>query len=252
MSPFISIYLNQSILVLRDDLDFNRGRSTLTEIIDEPALRNRIHVFNDRFHAGELLTEKLIEYKDRRDTYVLAIPAGGVQVAFMISKKLKLPLDLVITRKLHVPWNKEAGFGAVSWNGNVIVNEPLVSSLGLTKEDVDQCVLEEKKVIQRRMELYRGDKPFPDLKGKTSIIVDDGLASGFSMLTTVKTLRQEHVKENVVAVPTAPKTSINLIEPYVDKIVCLNIRSGPMFAVADAYKVWYDLEDNDVLDILNR
>ncbi len=224
----------------------------LTDIIDEPALRNRIHVFDDRFHAGELLAEKLTEYKDKRDMYVLAIPAGGVQVAFMVSKKLNLPLDLVITRKLHVPWNKEVGFGAVSWDGNVIVNEPLVASLGLKKEEVERCVLEEKEVIQRRMKLYREDKPFPDLKGKTLIIVDDGLASGFSMLTTVKTLKQKGVKKNVVAVPTAPRTSIKLIEPYVDKIVCLNIRSGPVFAVADAYKDWYDLEDDDVLDILSQ
>lgn len=222
----------------------------MVEIIDDPGFRDRIHVFDDRFHAGVLLTEKLREYEGREEAYVLAIPAGGVQVAFSVVKRLRIPMDLVITRKLHIPWNREAGFGAITWDGITFLNEPLVSALGLTKESIDRCVEEEKEVISQRLKLYRGDRPFPCLKGKIAIVVDDGLASGFSMLATVKSIKQRGAREIVIAVPTAPISAINLLRPHVDKVVCLNIRSGPVFAVADAYKVWYDLEDEDVMNIL--
>jgi putative phosphoribosyl transferase len=224
----------------------------MADIIEEQTLRNMLRVFEDRFHAGELLTEKLKEYKGKKDAYVLAIPAGGVQVAHIITERLMLPLDLAVTRKIHVPWNKEAGFGAISWNGDVTLNKPLVVALGLTEEEVDRCTREEKKIIKRRLRLFRGEKPFPSLKNKIVILVDDGLASGFSMLTTVKAIQKIGVKEIVVAVPTAPESSIKLLKPLVDKIICLNIRSGPVFAVADAYRLWYDLDDEDVLNLLKN
>jgi putative phosphoribosyl transferase len=158
----------------------------MAEIVDEPNFRNRIHVFDNRIHAGELLAQKLEDYQGKKDAYVLAIPAGGVQVAFIVAQRLTIPLDLAITRKLHVPWNKEAGFGAISWDGTMFLNEPLIASLRLTKDDIDRCLDEEKDVIRSRMNKFRGNKPFPDLKDKSVIIVDDGLASGFSMLTTLK------------------------------------------------------------------
>jgi predicted phosphoribosyltransferase len=224
----------------------------LAEIIDESSFRNRTYVFDDRFHAGELLAQKLKEYVEEKDVLVLAIPAGGIEVAAIVAKRLGFPLDVVITRKIHIPWNKEAGFGAVSWDGTVFFNEPLISDLGLSKEEIDRCVAEEKEVIKKRLKKFRGDKHFPDLKDKTAIIVDDGLASGFSMLTTVKTIRRREVKAIVVAVPTAPDSAIELIRPHVNRIVCLNIRSGQFFAVADAYKVWYDLEDKDVMRVLKQ
>ncbi len=224
----------------------------MVDILEEPTFKNKIHVFDDRFHAGQLLSKKLLEYKDKEDVYLIAIPAGGVPAAYIISKTLNIPLDIAITRKLHIPWNKEAGFGAISWNGIMFLNEPLIASLRLTKEDIERCITEEKVIIKKRLKKFRGDKPFPELEGKRVIIVDDGLASGFSMLTTLKSIKQKSVKEVVVAVPTAPSSAINLIKNQVDKIVCLNIRSGSFFAVADAYKVWYDLEDEDVIEILNR
>lgn len=224
----------------------------MADILEESNFRNRIHMFDDRFHAGELLAGKLKEYTGRKDAYVLAIPAGGVPVAFAVSEKLKIPLDLVITRKLHVPWNREVGFGAVSWDGTMFLNEPLKASLGLRREDIDRCVEEEKEVIRRRLKKFRSDKPFPDLKDKTAIIVDDGLASGFSMLTTLKTIESMDVHEKIVAIPTAPVSAISLIRSYANKVVCLNIRSGPAFAVAEAYKEWYDIEDEEVMDLLKR
>ena len=224
----------------------------MAEILEEFGLRNRVHVFDDRFHAGKLLARKLEDYRGKKDVRVLAIPAGGVQVAYEVSKRLGLSLDVVVTRKIHVPGNREAGFGAVSWDGLVFLNEPLVAALGLTEVEIDQCVEEEKEVIRRRLKTFRGERPFPHLDDKRVIIVDDGLASGFSMLTTLKALNQRGVKKAVVAVPTAPERAINLIRPHADRIFCLNIRTEPFFAVADAYRVWYDLGDEDVVEVLNR
>jgi len=224
----------------------------MAEVVEEPSFRNRTYIFKDRFHAGDLLAEKLREYEGREDAYVLAIPAGGVQVAFPLVKRLRLPLDLAVTRKLHVPWNREAGFGAVTWDGTIFLNEPLVSALGLTKEEIDSVVAEEKDEIRRRTKLFRGDKPFPDIRDKVVIIVDDGLASGFSMLATAKSIEERGTREIIVAVPTASLSAIDLLKPRVDKIVCLNIRTGPVFAVADAYREWYDLDDEDVVKLLSK
>ena len=207
-------------------------------------------MFEDRFHAGELLTKKLVEYKGK-NALVLAIPAGGVQVAHVVAKKLELPLDVALTRKIHIPWNKEAGFGAVTWDGTTILNEPLVATLGLTKETIDRCIIEEKKAIKRRLEMFRGKKPFPPLKNKAVILVDDGLASGFSALATLISIRRKGPKEIVVAVPTASLDAIERIKPHANKIICLNIRTGPVFAVADAYKLWYDVDEEEAADILS-
>jgi len=154
----------------------------MAEILDEHGLRNRYHVFEDRYHAGEMLSEKLEEYVDRSDVCVLAIPAGGVQVGVVIAERLRAPLDVVVTRKLHVPWNREVRFGAISWDGLMFLNEPIVAALGLTREEIDRCVEEEKEAIEKRLRKFRDDMPFPDLDGKTAIVIDDGLASGFSML----------------------------------------------------------------------
>lgn len=219
------------------------------EVYDEPNLRNKTHVFRDRFHAGELLAKKLAGYKGE-DAQVLAIPAGGVQVALVLAKTLGLPLDVAITRKIHIPWNMEAGFGTVTWDGVIILNEPLVDALGITKEIIDRCILEEKKAIERRQEIFRGRKPFPHVKGRVVILVDDGLASGFSMLATLTSIKRENPKETVVAVPTASSSAIELVKPHADKVFCLNIRTGPVFAVADAYEHWYDLDEGEVVDLL--
>jgi putative phosphoribosyl transferase len=224
----------------------------MAEIVEDSHFRNRIHVFEDRAHAGELLAGKLQAYTGTLDTWILAIPAGGVPVAAVVSQKLTVPLDLVVTRKLHVPWNREVGFGAMSCDGTLILNTPLIASLGLSMAEVTRCVGEEKEVIRRRVKRFRGDKPFPDLKAKTVILVDDGLASGFSMLATLKTIESLGAKERIVAVPTASISAIALIQSTADRIICLNIRSGPVFAVADAYKEWHDLEDEDVLRVLQQ
>lgn len=223
----------------------------MNKVLDEPSFRNKTYVFKDRFDAGEILAKKLMWYKGK-NAYILAIPAGGVQVAYALARTLEFPADLALTRKIHIPWNKEAGFGAVTWDGVTILNDSLVVTLGLTKETIEKCIHEEKKAIERRQEIFREKKPFPSLKNKVVILVDDGLASGFSMLATLISIKQKNPKEIVVAIPTASSDAIERIKPHADKIICLNIRSTPVFAVADAYQNWYDLDDEDVVDILKK
>jgi len=172
-------------------------------------------------------------------------------VAAKIAFRLKLPLEVAITRKLHVPWNPEAGFGAVTWNDIVEVNQSLANQLGLSKTQIEKVIKEEKEVIKQRRKLY-GKEEFSDLERKHPIIVDDGLASGFSMLTTAKAVERYKPSSITVAIPTAPLSSIELVEPHVDEIFCLNIRTGRYFAVASAYENWYDLSDEEVLGYLEK
>jgi predicted phosphoribosyltransferase len=222
------------------------------KIIEEPALRERLRVFRDRFQAGSLLAQKLREYCGKENVIVLAIPAGGVPVGYMVAKELGVPMDVVIVRKAQIPWNTEAGFGAVAWDGETVLNEPLVEQLGLTREEIEESISKTKRNIQERLRKFRGDKPMPQLRDKVVILVDDGLASGFTMLAAARSVRKSVPKNVVVAVPTASLGAIELLMPEVDKIACLNIRSGPSFAVADAYENWYDLTNEEVLKILKK
>jgi putative phosphoribosyl transferase len=227
------------------------GKMTRGNLIEEPRLRNKTFVFEDRAHAGTLLAEKLTGYTET-DAFIFAIPAGGVPVAAVLSQRLQVPFDVLVVRKIHIPWNREAGFGALSWDGAILFNEPLLELLGLTQEEIERCIVDEKKEIKKRLRMFRGDKPFPDVVGKTAIVVDDGIASGFTMLVALSSLRRKKPKEIVVAVPTASLSAVQMIRTEADTVVCLNIREGRAFAVADAYKKWYDLENTDVVAILKE
>jgi len=222
------------------------------KILDEPELRNKRHVFKDRLHAGELLAKKLKKYAIKNGVHILAIPAGGVPVGYALARGLNRPLDVIIVRKVQIPWNTEAGFGAISWDGTVILNMPIVRRLGLSAEVIDRSISLAQKNILDRLKKFRGDRPFPKLKGKTALIVDDGLASGFTMLAAVKSVRKYKPKRIVVAVPTASSSAVELIGLNVDELVCLNVRNTPIFAVADAYRRWHDLSDVEAMDFLSQ
>jgi len=226
-------------------------RFSLDKVVENESLRSRRHVFKDRTHAGELLAKKLWKYKGE-DAIVLAIPAGGVPVGYRIAVDLQLPLDLMVVRKLPIPHNPEAGFGALTTDGTTVLNEPVVEELGLTKEEIDMYASERMREIKERLRKFRGDRPFPDLKEKIAIIVDDGLASGYTMTAAILSVRKHQPRRIVVAVPTAHLGALEKISPYADEIICLNIRSGFLFAVADAYLKWYDLDDSEVIDYLKN
>lgn len=223
-----------------------------SNVIEELAYRDRTFVFKDRLHAGELLADKLRPLIAGRGVQLLAVPAGGVAVGYAVAQKLNTPLEVAIVRKIQIPWNTEAGFGAVTWDGRVLLNELLVSQLGLSTEIVEQCVSQTRETVRQRVQKLRGNRPFPDLSGKTPILVDDGLASGFTMLAAVESVRAKQPEKIVIAVPTASVGAIELLALTVDKLVCLNVRHGPIFAVADAYDKWYDLSDDEVLELLRK
>jgi len=222
------------------------------KIIDEPTYRERTYVFEDRFQAGKTLATKLRECADNRRVIVLAVPAGGVPVGYVVARELGFPMDVVVVRKVQIPWNPEAGFGAVTWDGEIVLNESLLGTLGLTERMIEESIMKTRRIIQERIRMFRGDRPMPELGGKTVVLVDDGLASGFTMLAAAKSVRKREPEKVVVAVPTASLRAIQLLRSEADEIVCLNIRSGPIFAVADAYKNWYDLSDEEVLEILGK
>lgn len=220
-------------------------------LIEDLSLRDKLYVFRDRKEAGTILARILLKYKGT-DGIVLGIPSGGVPVAAELAKALSLPVDLVILRKIQIPHNTEAGFGAVAPDYKVLINEDLLSMLNLSQKDVEHQIQLTIDTIKKRNDLFRKGLPFPSVKNKMVIIVDDGLASGYTMLSAVEFLRRHDPKKIVVAVPTGSKRTVDFILPKVDELICLNIRSGFTFAVADAYENWYDLTDNDVISILQE
>jgi predicted phosphoribosyltransferase len=223
----------------------------MTKIIEMRELRNKNYVFRDRVHAGELLASKLKPYVGK-DSIVLAIPSGGVPIGSTIAKELGLQMDLIIVRKLPIPYNTESGFGSMSWNGEVKLNEKLVEQLQLSDPEIDSIIRDVKSELDKRMEIFRGNRPFPELKGKTAIIVDDGLASGYTLLAAISSVKGLSPARIIVAVPTASKNAVDLLAPYVDEIFCLNIRETKIFAVADAYQEWHDLTQQEVLKLLGK
>jgi putative phosphoribosyl transferase len=219
------------------------------EIIDLLQLRNRIGVFRDRSDAGKVLAGMMESYHNA-NAIVLAIPAGGVPVGAIIANKLELPLDVAVTSKITLPWNPEAGYGAVAFDGMVKLNEGLISYLGLSHREIRQGIERTTQKVQQRLKTLRGDCPLPELSGRTVILVDDGLASGFTMRTTVEALHKTQAEQIVIAISTAHEESLGHLIHEVDAIYCPNIRSGWSFAVADAYQYWSDVEEKEIEEIL--
>jgi len=220
-------------------------------LIEEISARDKKYVFKDRSDAGRFLSQKLLKYKGS-DSIILAIPSGGVPVAFEMMQALSLPMDLIIVRKIQIPGNPEAGFGAMNPDGEVILNESLLNQLGLTEEEIMTQIRKTEDIIKKRGHVFRSDKPFPSVENKNVVIVDDGLASGYTMLAAITFIKRRNPLKIIVAVPTASKKTADSMLPEVDELVCLNIRSGYPFAVANAYEYWYDLTDEEVLELLKK
>jgi predicted phosphoribosyltransferase len=221
------------------------------EIHDITEFRNQRYIFFDRFDAGKILGWMLHgEFNGIEDGMVLAIPSGGVSIGLKVSEILRLPLDFLIVRKLQIPENSEAGFGAMTLDGTTLLNHALLTQLGLSRKQIEQEKYRVRLELEKRNKRFRNNRPFPNLEGKKVILVDDGLASGFTMLTAVDMARKSKALEIIVAVPTAPRRTIDLISPKTDKLYCANIRDYRFFAVADAYQNWHDLTEKEVVDML--
>ena len=220
------------------------------DIIDNPRLQERRFVFSDRHDAGRQLGAFLKTLPALRDPLVLAIPAGGVPIGREVAGALGAPLSLAIVRKIRIPGTTESGFGAVTWDGQVLINENLRAALALPKAEVDRAIADTRENVNERVDRFTKGQAIPSPAGKTVILTDDGLASGFTMLAAVQSIRRKRPARIIVAVPTASATAVRLVSGQVDHLVCLNIRSSRMFAVADAYEQWYDLDDREVLEEL--
>jgi putative phosphoribosyl transferase len=220
------------------------------KISDNPRLREQRFVFLDRHDAGRQLGVLVKTVAALIDPLVLAIPAGGLPVGREVAAVLGVSLSLIVVRKIRIPGSTESGFGAITWDDRVVINEPLRDTLGLSAAEVDEAVAQTRKNIRARIIRFTGGRPVPDMEGKTVILTDDGLASGFTMLAAIQSVRSRNPASVVVAVPTASASSAALVSRQADYLVCSNIRSGRTFAVADAYRTWYDLDDREVLEEL--
>lgn len=217
--------------------------------IDLPALRGRVRVFEDRTHAGCILADMLEAFR-YTGALVLAIPAGGVPVATVIARTLQLPLELAVVSKILLPWNTEVGYGAVAYDGTVRLNERLIKRAGLSDEVVKAGIDTTTDKVARRAKRLRGDQPWPELTDRPVILVDDGLASGFTMRVAVDAVKGQGANHVVVAVPTGHADKVKSLADTVQGIYCPNVRTGQYFAVADAYARWSDVPEQEMVDML--
>ena len=204
--------------------------------------------YRDREDAGKVLASRLLAYRDQ-DVIVLAIPNGGVPVGRVIAKELRAGLYLMIVRKLQIPYNPEAGFGAVTSDGFLLLNHPLVESLGLTEKVIRKQKEKALESIRSRQEFFGKRAELPAMEDRTVILVDDGLASGFTMEAAVKSVKNRGAKSIIITVPTS---SYRRLESRVEKIICPDLSRVRIFAVANAYENWYDLNENEVLRLLEN
>jgi predicted phosphoribosyltransferase len=218
-------------------------------LIEDETLRNKVSVFEDREDAGGKLASSLIRFSSA-NTIVLAIPSGGVPVGKVVQRHLGCDFDLLIVRKVQIPWNTEAGFGAVNLDGDVLFNEGLLGVLGLPDEDISRQVAITQEILEKRNSLFRQDNPFPSLQDRSVILVDDGLASGFTMLAALEFVKKRDPGEVIVAVPTGSFETVQKVMKRVDRVYCLNVREKFPFAVASAYRNWYDLSDTEVINLV--
>jgi putative phosphoribosyl transferase len=219
-------------------------------IVERTDLNGRRPVFEDRGEAGRVLAG-MLEPEAGPSAIILAIPAGGVPVADPLADALDLPLDVCVVSKITLPWNSEAGYGAVAFDGSVKLNDDLVAHLGLRPETVAEGVERTREKVSRRVLRFRGERPALSLAGRTAVLVDDGLASGFTMRAAAEAVRGT-ADRVVVAVPTGHRRALEALAWTADRIYCANIRSGIRFAVAEAYRHWHDVSEETVMEILDR
>ncbi|MBS1791746.1 MAG: phosphoribosyltransferase [Acidobacteria bacterium] len=209
--------------------------------------------FHDRTQAGRLLAEKLRDYANRHDVIVLALPRGGVPVAYQVAKTLHVPLDVLVVRKLGVPDQPELAMGAIASGGVRVLNEDLLSYYPISAEMIESVAAGEQKELERRERLYRGDRPMPEVKGRTVILVDDGIATGTTMRSAVKALKKLQAASIVVAVPVAPE-SIRAEYGWLKDHVVFTCLATPerFFAISLWYEEFPQTTDEEVRDLLWR
>ena len=206
-------------------------------------------LYRDRIEAGRLLATKLTAYAHRQDVLVLALPRGGVPVAYEVAKALHAPLDVFVVRKLGVPGHEELAMGDIATGGIRVINEEVVRMLRIPDRIIDAVAAQEQQELERRERLYRDDRPPPDVSGRTVILVDDGLATGSTMRAAIEALRRQHPAHVVVAVPVAAPSTCDEFRAEVDDIICAKTPE-PFYGVGYWYEDFSQTTDNEVHDLL--
>ena len=209
------------------------------------------YVFRNRHEAGRLLAGRLAAYADRADVVILALPRGGVPVAFEIAAALNAPLDVMVVRKLGVPGHEELAMGAIATGGVQVINEEVVRHLGLTPAVLASVAAIERHELARRERTYRGERSPVTVEGRTVILVDDGLATGSTMRAAVAALRKRGPARIVVAVPTAAPETCEEFKVEVDEMVCATTPT-PFYGVGQWYDDFSQTTDEEVRDLLEQ
>jgi putative phosphoribosyl transferase len=207
--------------------------------------------FRDRFEAARYLASALKHYAGRPNLLVLALPRGGVPVAYEVARALHAPLDVMLVRKLGVPGHEELAMGAIASGGIRVISDDVVRALGLPDRAIATVAAQEEHELQRRERLYRGDRPPPDVRGKTVILVDDGLATGSTMRAAIAALKAQGPERLVVAVPVAAPETCEAIQREVDEVVCA-LAPEPFLAVGQWYQDFSQISDEEVRELLRR
>lgn len=207
--------------------------------------------FSDRQEAGTVLASYLEDYARKSDVIILALPRGGVPVAYEIALELSIPLDVCIVRKLGVPGHEELAMGAIAAGGAVVLNEPLIDDLKIDKSTVDAILHLEQKELSRRELLYRGNRPFPDLSGKTILLVDDGIATGTTMRVAIMALRNYAPAQIIIAVPVAAQSIQEEMGSLVDNFIC-PLKPIKFYAVGMWYEHFSQTTDSEVIELLEK
>jgi len=207
--------------------------------------------FKDRVEAGQALAERLMQFSARKDVVILALPRGGVPVAYEVAKALHAPLDICVVRKLGLPGAEELAMGAIASGGVRVINDDVMTYVRVPDDIIEEITLREKKELERREQLYRGTREPAYLDGKTVFLIDDGLATGSTMQAAAAAVRAQNPYKIIVAVPVAPSEACLELSRHVDQVVCL-MTPEPFYAVG----LWYDdfpqTSDEEVRELLDR
>jgi putative phosphoribosyl transferase len=207
--------------------------------------------FLNRFEAGQVLARALEQFKDAPDALVLALPRGGVPVAFEVARTLNLPLDVFVVRKLGVPGQEELAMGAIASGGVRVLNDSIIRDLNIPESTIDRVAAREEEELRRRERAYRGDKPAPEIAGRTVILVDDGLATGSTMKAAIAALRQRGPQAIVVAVPLAPIDTCEALRRRADEVICPSTPE-PFYSVGLWYEDFEQTTDEEVTDLIRK
>lgn len=208
-------------------------------------------LFRNRFEAGRVLAARLTQYAHRPDVVVLALARGGVPVGYEVARSLGAPLDVFVVRKLGVPAQQELAMGAIASGGFRVLNQNVIRSLGISPQTVERVTEQELWELERREQEYRDGRPPLDVRGKTVILVDDGLATGSSMRVAIRALKEKNPAQIVVAVPVASAETCQEMQSEVENIVCA-VTPEPFWAVGQWYRDFSQTSDEEVRDLLRR